>query len=214
MPYSALKQERSEPNENFMTLTGTGYVISVPDTAVIHIGLQTTSDEVTSAQQENAMLSQAVLESLQQFEISEIKTYQYTVNKIYDYENNIKIDKGYSVRNIFEIRMHNMDQVGMMIDTAVNNGANIVSSVDFELSDSNSYYLQALNLAVMNAVQKAKSIAGNLGLTTMPVPTHITENSTSPKPYTTLAMRESDITTPIAPGNTQIESSVTIDFIY
>ncbi|MFA9378312.1 MAG: SIMPL domain-containing protein [Lachnotalea sp.] len=205
---------KHESDNNFMTLTGMGHVTVDPDIAVIRLGVQTTSDNLSTAQQENARLSQTLLQSLQQLGISNIKTFQYNIYKIYEFENNQRIDKGYSVRNILEIRMGNMNQVGMVIDTAVNNGANIVDFIDFEASDTNYYYLQALNFAVMNAIQKARSIGDNLGIATIPVPNHITENSTTPIPYRNLAMREGAFTTPIGPGNIQIEASVTIDFIY
>jgi uncharacterized protein YggE len=205
---------KQESNDSFMTLTGTGHVSVVPDTAVIRLGVQTTSANLSTAQQENAMLSQAVLQSLQQLGITDIKTFQYNIDKIYDMENNQRVDKGYMVRNIFEIRTRNIDQVGTIIDNAVNNGANIVDFINFEVSDTNYYYLQALNLAVMNAIQKSRSISENLGIKTLPVPNHITENSTAPIPFQNFAMREGAFTTPIEPGNIRIEASVTVEFIY
>lgn len=211
MPYYSVKQDS---NDNLMTLTGVGHVNVIPDTAVIRLGVQTTGANLSTAQQENAMLSQAVLQSLQQLGISDIKTFQYNIDKVYDMENNQRIDKGYMVRNIFEIRTRNIDQVGTLIDNAVNNGANIVDFINFEASDMDYYYLQALNLAVMNAIQKSKSISDNLGIKNIPVPNHITENSTVPIPYRNFAMREGGFTTPIEPGNIQIEASVTVEFVY
>lgn len=211
MPYSSIKHESTD---NRMTLTGTGHVTATPDIAVVRLGVQTTGDNLSVVQQDNAELSQVVLQSLQQLGVSNIKTFQYTIEKLYDFENNQRIDKGYSVRNIFEIQMSNMGQVGKVIDTAVNYGANVLDFINFEVSNPNQYYLQALNLAVMNAIQKARSIAENLGIMTMPMPTHITENSTAPMPYRNFAMPEGSFTTPIEPGTIQIEASVTIDFIF
>jgi uncharacterized protein YggE len=211
MPYSSIKRESED---NMMTLTGTGHVTVTPDVAVIRLGVQTTGANLSVAQQENAMLSQAVLQALQQLGISDIKTFQYSIDKIYDTENNQRIDKGYLVRNIFEIRTRAIDQVGKLIDNAVNQGANVVDFINFEASDTNYYYLQALNLAVINAIQKAKSIGNTLGINSVPVPNHITENSTAPVPYRNFAMREGAFTTPIEPGNIQIEATVTVDFIY
>lgn len=199
---------------NIMTLTGNGQVTAVPDIAILRLGVQTTGQNLADIQNENARASQAVLQSLEQLNIADIKTFQYSIDKLYDYEDNKRIDKGYSVRNIFEIRTTNMDQVGNLIDTAVYYGANVVDLIDFEVSDSNAYYMQALDLAIDNAYQKATNIAQNFGLTINPVPIRINENTTSPIPFQNLLARESAVSTPIEPGSKQIEASVTVQFLY
>jgi uncharacterized protein YggE len=63
-------------------------------------------------------------------------------------------------------------------------------------------------------MQKAKSIAVNLGFQTDPIPTNITENSTAPIPYQQpYPIRGEIAATPIEPGNKQIEATVTVDFV-
>lgn len=200
---------------NSMTLTGQGQITVVPDTAIIRLGVQTNGDNLSEVQAENAKISQAVLQAIQQLGITDIKTFQYTIEKLYDYENGNRIDKGYSVRNILEIRMNNLNQAGFVIDTAVSNGANVVDLINFEVSDPDVYYQEALNLAVMNAYEKAKSISVNLGLTMDPIPLRITENSNAPIPFSQFSsMREGAFATPIEPGNKQINASVTVEFLY
>ncbi|MDF2539891.1 MAG: hypothetical protein K0S76_2912 [Herbinix sp.] len=200
---------------NTMILIGNGKVTATPDIALLRLGVQTTGENLMTAQSDNARLSQAVLLGLNNMGVTDIKTYQYTIDKLYDYVNGNRIDRGYSVRNIFEIRMTSMDQVGSVIDAAVNNGANVVDLIEFEVSNSDAYYIQALNLAVMNAYQKAKSIAMNLRLKMEPIPVKITENPRGPIPFQQLsAIGERAFTTPIEPGNKQIEASVTAEFIY
>jgi len=198
-----------------MTLTGQGEIITLPDIAVIRLGVETTGENLTAIQANNAQISQAVIHTLRRLGLSEIKTYQYLIQKRYDYENGIQVDRGYSVRNILEIRLDNIEQVGMVIDTAVANGANIVEFISFEVSDIETYYQQALNRAVMNAMDKAKSLSMLLGLPMEPCPVHIMENSTPPIPYSqsTLA-REGGFATPIEPGSKTVEAFVTVDFNY
>jgi uncharacterized protein YggE len=105
--------------------------------------------------------------------------------------------------------------VGTVIDTAVKNGANIVESIRFDISKPELYYQQALNLAVRNAINKAKGIGSSLKIPNEPVPVLITENSLAPIPYTrSLAMRGEIATTPIEPGQNDIEASVTVEFTY
>lgn len=199
---------------NTMTLAGKGQVIAVPDLAILRLGVQTSGESLSEVQSENARTSQAVLQSLQQLGITDITTYEYNINKVYEYEDGKQIDKGYSVRNILEIKTNNLSQVGYVIDTAVYYGANIVDLIEFDILDKEAYYLQALNLAVENAIRKADSIAKNLGLINAPSPIQIIEIGTLPVPTRILGSREGAITTPIEPGSKQIEANVSIQFIY
>jgi len=197
-----------------MTLIGKGLVTAEPDIAVLRLGVETTGADLTTAQEENARLSEAILQALRQLGIEDIQTFQYSINKLIEYENSNRIDKGYSVRNILEIRTDQTEQLGLIIDTAVHSGANVVDLVSFEVSDTYAYYLQALNLAVINAWDKAKSIAETLGLTYVPVPRRIIENETMPVPFRTIGLKEGFITTPIEAGTQRIEASVSVTFVY
>lgn len=201
-------------DENTMTLIGKGLVTAEPDIAVLRLGVETTGADLTTAQEENARLSEAILQALRQLGIEDIQTFQYSINKLIEYENSNRIDKGYSVRNILEIRTDQTEQLGLIIDTAVHSGANVVDLVSFEVSDTYAYYLQALNLAVINAWDKAKSIAETLGLTYVPVPRRIIENETMPVPFRTIGLKEGFITTPIEAGTQRIEASVSVTFVY
>lgn len=196
-------------------VNGDGKVITVPDIAVIRLGVQTDGENLAEIQSLNAQISQTVLQSLKQYDLTEIRTFQYQINKIFEYEDGRQIDRGYSVRNIFELRTNNTEQLGMIIDTAVSNGANIVELIEFELSDPDAYYLDALRLALDNAYQKAYTIAESLGIEKEPLPVKITESSSlsiPPRPF--IAREGSSFVTPIEPGREEIEASVIMEFAY
>lgn len=205
---------RHTMEQNIMTLAGKGQVTAAPDLAILRLGVQTSGENLVDIQNENANISQAVLQSLQEMGITDINTYSYEINKIYEFEDSKRIDKGYSVRNILEIKTKNLDQIGSAIDTAVYYGANIVDLIEFDVSDKDAYYLQALDLAIANAINKANTIAGSLGLMALPVPTRITEVGTMPVPTRLLGSREGASATPIEPGSKQIEANVNIEFTY
>lgn len=205
---------RNAQDYNVMILGGRGEVRAVPDIAVLRLGVQTVGENLQTIQAENAKTSQAVLQALYQLGITEVQTFQYDISKMIEYEEGRQLDKGYSVRNIFEIRTDNMGLVGTIIDTAVGQGANVVEFINFEVSNTNQYYLQALNLAIANAFEKAASIGESLGLPIHPFPRKITENSTSPIPIQAINMREGAFATPIVVGTNQIEASVTVEFMY
>jgi uncharacterized protein YggE len=198
---------------NSLTVSGKGQITAVPDTAIVRLGVQTTGEALKDIQEENAKISENVLNALRQYGITDIKTHLYSIDKLINYVNGVQVDQGYSVRNIFEIRFDEMDLAGEIIDAAVSSGANVVEFINFEVSDASDYYLKALNLAVSDAYQKAKSILMHIGVHLEPIPKNITENSGTPIPYSQVRLERS-FATPIEPGVTQIEASVTIEFIY
>ncbi len=198
-----------------MTVTGNGNITTDPDTAIIRLGVQTNGEPLSEMQSQNAQITQNIIDSLKQLGINDIKTFQYTIEKAYDYQNGNRIDLGYTVRNILEIRTDHLEQIGTIIDVSVSQGANVVDLISFEVSEPELYYQQALNLAVMNACQKAKSIAINLGVVLNTTPIKIIESGSTPIPYSRFNVsREGSLATPIESGDIKISASVTVIFQY
>lgn len=203
----------SNDADNTIIVNGNGQINAIPDVAIIRLGVQTEGENLADIQARNAETSQAVLQALAQYDPDDIRSFQYQINKLYDFTDGRQLDRGYSVRNIFELRTRMMDQLGLIIDTAVASGANIVELIEFEVADSSSYYLEALKLALDNAFQKAYTIADSLGIQRDPVPVKITESSSLSLPPRPFVAREGGVfVTPIEPGSEQIEASVIIDF--
>jgi uncharacterized protein YggE len=199
-------------SRNTMTLTGQGRVSASPDLAIVHLGVQTTGYDLTAMQSENARQTAAVIQALGGIGISDVKTLQYSIDKNYIYENGIQIDRGYTIRNILEVRTNRISEVGRIIDTAVNMGANRVELIAFDISDRGYYYRQALSLALEDAQQKAASISRNLGGQVDSIPVSIVENSTFP--IQPLQFQREAVGTQIIPGDLLIEASITAEFLY
>jgi len=195
-----------------MILAGHGEMSVAPDTVVIRLGVETTGENLSQIQEDNARISQQIIQAVQRMGISDIKTFQYSIDKIFDFIEGRQIDRGYSVRNILEIRTNNLEAAGRIIDASVNAGANIVDLISFDISNREYYYQQALNMAIMNAIQKAKSITMNLGLSSNAVPVKIVENTAMP--FQPVQREFAAATTPIMPGTIKIEANVTVEFVY
>lgn len=195
-----------------MTLTGQGRILLAPDVTVIRLGVQLTEEDPAAAQSQNAALSQAVLDALYRMGVTDIKTFQYTMEKSYQYESGVPVDRGYTVSNIFEIRTNDTEAAGSIIDAAVTAGANVTDLISFEVSNPEYYYQQALNLAVQDAMEKAESISENLGIQIDLIPAGIIENSSPPGPVQ--PFRRELAATPVVPGNTAIEAEISAEFLY
>ncbi|QAT42236.1 SIMPL domain-containing protein [Aminipila luticellarii] len=195
-----------------MTLTGQGYVTAAPDTAVIRLGVRTTGYNVSQIQSDNAQSMKEVIQALNLLGITEIKTVQYLIDQLYEYQEGKQIDKGYEVKHIVQIQTDKLNEVGKIIDTVVSAGSNLIEAISFELSEPALFYQQALNNALNNAVDKAKSISDTLHTRLNPVPIRILENSIPPVPF--LFTPRGAATTPIIPGGLSVEAFVTVDFAY
>lgn len=200
-------------NRNVIIVSGRGRVTAIPDLAVIRLGVLSTGEVLSDIQEENARISQSVLNSLKNAGVNDIRTYQYVIDKKFDFENNIRIDRGYIIRNMFEIQTGMLDSVGSIIDLAVSQGANLVESIIFEVSAADQYYLEALRIALMNGTEKAAAMAEAFNARLDTIPARIVENS-SPMPLARTFLGEDFITTPVEPGTTQIEALVTMEFGY
>lgn len=192
-------------------VTGRGKVTAIPDLAIIRLGVLSTGEILSDIQEENARISQSVLNGLRNMGVQDIRTYQYTIDKVYDYENNTRIDRGYQVRNMIEIQTGMLDSVGSIIDAAVSLGANIVESITFEVSATDQYYLEALRIALLNGTEKAVTMAEVINARLDSVPIRIVESS-APVNLTRTFFGEGMVTTPVEPGTTQVEANVTMEF--
>lgn len=204
---------KNTPNTT-LVFNGQSKISALPDIAVITLGVQTIGNQLSSIEDENSKTSTVMLNALQQLGDLDLKSKEYSVNKVYDYDKGIRVDRGYIIRNIYDLTLHDLSLVGTAIDTAVSNGANIVDLVSFQLSNPEQIYQQALNEAIIDAYSKARSTFTLIGHTDDPVALHIVENSTAPiaTPVNINPVEGTNIT-PIEPGNTTISASVTVDFI-
>lgn len=207
-----LRDTQGSIEQRCMRFTGEGKVSVEPDIAIIRLGVETRGENLQSVQDENRMIASTILDSVRNNQVTDIKTFQFNIERQYEYRDGERVDLGYVVRNIFEIRTNQLEQVGAIIDEAVGAGANVVDFIGFDVSDPEYYYLEALNMAVDQSIQKAKSVARNLGLLGEPTPICIAENSTIARPLQDFALREFVANTPIEPGTKDITANVTVEF--
>ncbi len=199
---------------NKITLRGDGIVSVFPDLAVIRLGLVSEGENLNQLQSENGMIVSEIIQSLEEIGVDNISTFNYSIEKNYIYENSSRIDKGYIIRNILEIRTFDMENVGIIVDTAVASGANQVDQVLFQVSDPSNYYQEALNLAIMDGIKKAKNIRESFGFNINMHPTNILEHGIIKESPTSFNLaREADAETMILPGDQRITASVTMEFL-
>ncbi|WP_332647545.1 SIMPL domain-containing protein [Lysinibacillus sp. 54212] len=196
-------------------VTGSGQVAAKPDMVQFQIEVVTTGQDVSEAQEQNAVTMNQVIQSIVELTIprESIQTAAYTISPRYDYIEGRQVFRGYEVSNAITVKLTDLTQVGTVIDTAVQNGATHISSIQFTISNEDIYYQQALKVALQNAKLKAKTIAEKMKLSLYPQPIEIVEISNSrPAPYQAAYNMNEASSTPIEPGQLTISATVNVKF--
>ncbi|GAA0730083.1 SIMPL domain-containing protein [Clostridium malenominatum] len=203
-------------NEGKMKVNGLGIVRVQPDVAIVNLGVVTENKDLETAQRENAIKSNSVINALRQMGIDEkdISTASYTIEPQYDYVEGRQIFRGYRVSNILNVKVRNINKVGEVVDNAVKNGANTVNNIKFTVDNMEIYYNKALKLALKDAAIKAREMANSLRVNLNGTPVRIIEESVreigeSPVPYKALAEA-----TPILPGQINVTAKIVALFSY
>ncbi|MZQ81399.1 DUF541 domain-containing protein [Paenibacillus sp. 5J-6] len=197
---------------------GEGNVTAAPDRAVIVLGVVTDGPNLQAIQTENAKAISNVIQSLMSLNIprEKIQTHEYRIEIVHDYVDGKQIFRGYKITHLLQITTDHVAQTGNLVDTAVSNGANNVTSIQFTIAHPEFYENQALSIAIQNARQKAITIANTLGVTLGSVPSHVQEPSRTagPVPYMTAKFAASAVESSIEPGQLTIKAAVRVWFLF
>ena len=215
--YFTQTNAQSLPASRIMTVTGNGKVVANASYVQLQIEVSTQGENVQQAQQENASIMNRVIQSILALSIprENIQTATYSIAPLYDYVDGKQVFKGYEVTNAITVKVPDTNLVWVVIDTAVENGANRISSIQFKIDNGDVYYQQALSLALHNAQMKANTIAQTMQLSVHPQAIAIVEeNENGPVLYKSMAMADSSMVTPIEQGQLTISAAVRVTFQY
>lgn len=160
------QQPISNPTIPQIVTGAQGEIKVAPDRANIHISVQTRASTAAAAAAENATKQKAVIDALRALGLraNEISTIGYTVNPEHRYEPNREpVVIGYTVTNTLSVDVRDLAQVGRIIDTAISRGANMVTSLNFIASNTDSARREAIALAVQRARLEADAAARAAG---------------------------------------------------
>ncbi|WP_156288689.1 SIMPL domain-containing protein [Oceanobacillus salinisoli] len=214
---TSIRQQSEQNQQRKITVTGTASISAQPDIASIRLAVITEDSSLQQAQQENANRMNQVIHAIvgQGIPREKIQTSWFAIQARYDYVEGRQVFRGYEVLNEITVRIPNIEQTGVIIDTAVNAGVNRVTHIQFTIENRDVYEQQALQLAVRNATEKARAIAGALQVMINEEPLKVTEEiEEQPQTYQVLATAQDQVTTPIEPGQVVIKARVTAVFLY
>jgi len=154
------------PPTRSISVNGIGKVTLKPDMATVFIGVYTEKEDAEQALAENNRQTEAVMEALKAFEISEddLQTSNFSIYPRYNYDPMGQITETvYVVQNTVQVTLRDLNKLGEVLNTVVDSGVNTISGINFDLSDRESANMQAMELAVQNARQRAEALAAAAG---------------------------------------------------
>ena len=166
-------------------VTGSGSVVGEPDIATLNLGVSVEKKTVAEAREAAAVAMTAVIDALKASGIAEndIQTERFSIYPQYDYTENGRVLRGYSVNNTVSAKVRELESLSDVIDDAAEAGGDIivVNSIQFMIEDTTPLQTQARGLAVKNAEAKAQTLADASGVT-LGKPIAITETSHAASP--------------------------------
>jgi uncharacterized protein YggE len=195
-----------------ITVTGTGTVDVVPDTAEFTLGVQSNSATAREALAANSKRMGRVLAALDEAGIAKEDVQTQDVSVSQSYSNDGQAD-GYSAHNSVSVTIRDLEKAGSVLDAASNAGANDVYGPTLTRSDRHELQAKALRAAVDNAREKARVLADAARVQLGSVTTIRESGDGPPMPYFDAVLARSSMrAAPIEPGKQDIQATVQVTF--
>jgi uncharacterized protein YggE len=151
-----------------ITVTGASQVAITPDIAFITVGSHQEADTVVEAVANSNQGVQNIIQALKDagIEDKDLQTSNFSVYTTDKYgPDGLRTGSTYVVENTIYITVRNLDNLGDILNEAVNAGANSIWGIQFDKSDKSKELSQGRAEAVKLAEAQAKELAKAAGVT-------------------------------------------------
>jgi len=155
-----------QKEDNTINVEGTSEITVEPDEAEVWVGVSFVKDTAEQAQSEANKVVDDIINSLKAEGFSEIETERLSLYEERQWDEGKSTIVGWRASQTIKVKTEDMTKVGKIVDIAVNNGANQINNINFQLSEEKEqeYKKQALAEATKNAKDKAETVADSLGV--------------------------------------------------
>jgi uncharacterized protein YggE len=210
-------------NAKTLTTHGEAEITVAPDTAFLTFGVESEAATAAASLEANAVAMEKVIASIKNQGIpeKEIQTSGFSLYPNYEYvrKNNRDVREltGYRVHNNVSIKTKQLKDLGKLIDTTVNAGANIVQNISFGIENTIALEEEALKAAVKHARSKADTLAEAAGSRVLEVLAVEEGGGYGFQPYSPDmgvmdGVSRKMALTPIEPGQLNLTTSVKVTF--
>ena len=200
-----------------ITVTGSATVSAAPDTAEVTAGVLTQAATAAQALAQNSASMERMLKALGGLGIADrdVRTTGVSVSpqRAQSQPNRPQAPPivGYEVTNLVHVKVRDLALLGRLLDTLVGQGANTLGGVQLSIADPAPLLHGARGQAVADARRKAEAYAAAAGVKLGRV-IFIRDASSSAPKFAGRVMAMSAAPVPIAPGEQELEVSVTVTY--
>ena len=202
-------------------VTGESKITTIPDKAVINLGVSVNEATVKQAQDKANTIINNINAELGTLNIDkkDIKTDNYSLYPNYDYQQGQRIT-GYSVNANLSVNLTDFSKLNQAIDAATSVGANQVGGIMFTLSDEKKKDVEndARKQAIENAKEKAQSLSSLAGMRLGKIVNVSESPNFQPRPYALMNAAQdmgggkAGAPTNVEPGSTTFNYTVTLSY--
>jgi uncharacterized protein YggE len=199
-----------------ITVIGSGAASGPADTAEVNAGVVTQAATASQAMSQNSAAMEQVLKALTALGIADRDIHTTTVS-IVPVRAPPQTGRpqpspvvGYEVTNQVRVRVRKLADLGRLLDTLVSRGANALGGIGFSIADPAPLLEQARTKAIADARQKAQVYAAAAGVKLGRV--IFIRDTTPGLPRPMAARMMSSAAVPIAPGEQELEVSVSVTY--
>ena len=199
-----------------ISVTGSANIAQEPDQIKFVIGIEERGEDPKKMQKSVTKIANKVVSILKKagIEDAQIQSMRMQLQPYVEYKNGQRIQKEFVLGRSISVTHNLFDAHATILEDIVDIGATRVSGVQFSVSNQDEYYKKALELAVINARERAQALLNPLGESLGPV-LQIHENSRnqSPVQHSRMLMAESKADNQLnLPGQKRINAQVNITF--
>lgn len=158
----------TDAGPRLLSVNGVGTAAATPDIAYVELGVDVKSSSASEAVAESTDRMSKVMEALAELEVEEkdIRTVAYNmwVEEERDREGNPTGERTYHVVHRVRVTVRALEQVGTLLEKALEAGANTVGGIQFAVEDPTALQQEAREKAIANAKDKAQQLADGLGV--------------------------------------------------
>ena len=212
-----------QDSDRTISSSGTALLKVSPDEAHVIVAVETLEKTAELSKNKNAQISDAIYAALYKLNIprDSIETDYFNIYEEFEWHPvRGQESKGFKTAHTIRITTTHFDNVGPIVDAAVDAGATRIQSIDFDISEAkkSSIKKQALADASKDAREKAEAIASGLGAELGDV-VSVSDSSYDYMPYPMMSAamdatvaKEEIARTTISPK--QLEVSATVQVVY
>lgn len=211
----------SQIQEHSLRVTGVGQASGSPDVALLDLGVELRGQDLDSLVQQVNQTLESITNALEQAGINseDIQTTRYNIRQEQQNlpeptteQSPLPANTIFVVSAVQRVRVGEIDQIGTIIQTGLDAGANTIYGLNFSLHDPSQLQAEARANALADAQERAAQIADTLGIELGQV-IQVTEHSDG------AVQSASNIQTEMAAGvpairQGQLSVSVSIDVVF